>query len=70
MPDTASSWKGKGAARLGSMMRKAAVAASLVATYVASTGVKSDTEALPLRCCLMSLSLPWDALCHDLLFKV
>ena len=70
MPEAASSWKAKGAARLGTIMRKAAFAASLAATYVASTGTKSNAETLPLRCCLMSLSLPWDVLSHDLLYKV
>lgn len=66
-----SPWNSKPATKFGTIMRKAAVAASLVAkqAYVASTGVRNDMEALPLRCCLMSLSLPWDVLANDLLFK-
>ncbi|MCO5575867.1 hypothetical protein L7F22_029672 [Adiantum nelumboides] len=61
----------KSGTKISSMMRKAAMAASLAAkhAYVASTSARYDMEALPLRCCLMSLSLPWDVLAHDLLFK-
>lgn len=68
---SSSLWNSRSAAKIGTIMRKAAVAASLAAkqAYVGSTGVSSDMEPLPLRCCLMSLSLPWDVLAHDLLFK-
>ncbi|KAI5058591.1 hypothetical protein GOP47_0026761 [Adiantum capillus-veneris] len=70
-PVSSSPWNSKSATKIGSMMRKAAVAASLAAkhAYVSSTSARYDMEALPLRCCLMSLSLPWDVLAHDLLFK-
>uniref|UniRef100_A0A0D6R2Y0 Uncharacterized protein n=1 Tax=Araucaria cunninghamii TaxID=56994 RepID=A0A0D6R2Y0_ARACU len=38
--------------------------------YVAAAATKKpESEMLPLRCCLMSLSLPWETLAHDLLFK-
>ncbi|KAF3330999.1 hypothetical protein FCM35_KLT04353 [Carex littledalei] len=30
----------------------------------------SSETILPLKCCLMSISLPWDTIAHDLLFKV
>ncbi|BBN18007.1 hypothetical protein MPTK1_7g18780 [Marchantia polymorpha subsp. ruderalis] len=59
---------------LGSIMRKAAVVASAVAKNVAAAasdngGGWAEGELIPLRCCLMSLSLPWDTLARDLLFK-
>eukprot|EP01018_Ginkgo_biloba_P039993 Gb_20533 [translate_table: standard] len=57
---------------IGTIVRKAAIAASVAAKQayvVASAARKPDTEMLPLRCCLMSLSLPWDTLAYDLLFK-
>ncbi|KAL2613480.1 hypothetical protein R1flu_025172 [Riccia fluitans] len=57
----------------GTIMRKAAVVASTVAKNVVAAasenGARSEGEMLPLRCCLMSLSLPWDTLARDLLFK-
>ncbi|OVA09420.1 Protein of unknown function DUF2045 [Macleaya cordata] len=60
---------------VGTIVRKAASAASVAAKHAyaaaaaASTG-RSDEELLPLKCCLMSISLPWDHIAHDLLFKV
>ncbi|XP_072990388.1 uncharacterized protein [Typha latifolia] len=56
---------------LGSIVQKAASAASELAKHAyaaASTNRKSD-ELLPLKCCLMSISLPWEHIAHDLLFK-
>lgn len=50
---------------LGSLVRRAAVAAS---KQVAGYGAAAQ-KLTPLRCCLMSLSLPWDSLAYDLLFK-
>eukprot|EP00250_Pteridium_aquilinum_P014828 c22224_g1_i4 orf=274-1638(+) len=68
---TSSPWNSKSTTKFGTIMRRAAAAASLAAkqAYVVSTGARTETGALPLRCCLMSLSLPWDVLAHDLLFK-
>lgn len=38
--------------------------------YVAAAAAKKpESEMLPLRCCLMSISLPWETLARDLLFK-
>ncbi|KAH9297372.1 hypothetical protein KI387_029054, partial [Taxus chinensis] len=38
--------------------------------YVAAAAAKKpESEMLPLRCCLMSISLPWEILARDLLFK-
>lgn len=58
---------------LGTIVWKAALAASTAArnaVIASSNGGKHDLSApLPLRCCLMSLSLPWNSLAHDLLFK-
>lgn len=57
---------------IGTIVRKAAIAASTAAkhAYVAvGAAKKPDSEMLPLRCCLMSLSLPWENIAHDLLFK-
>ncbi|XP_020591122.1 uncharacterized protein LOC110031984 [Phalaenopsis equestris] len=51
---------------------KAASAASVLAKQActaASTTKKTDKELLPLKCCLMSISLPWEYIAHDLLFK-
>lgn len=51
----------------GSIMRYAATAAKQAMTVA---NQRLDPNApLPLRCCLMSLSLPWDTLASDLLFK-
>ncbi|XP_078430501.1 CW7 isoform X2 [Wolffia australiana] len=47
---------------LGSIIRQAASAASRITQ-------KPDAELLPLKCSLMSVSLPWENIAHDLLFK-
>lgn len=56
---------------LGTIVRKAASAASLAAkqAYAAASTRRSDEELLPLKCCLMSISLPWENIAHDILFK-
>ncbi|OAY68232.1 Uncharacterized protein ACMD2_10415, partial [Ananas comosus] len=57
---------------LGSIVHKAASAASELAKHAyaaTSSGRKFDEELLPLKCCLMSISLPWETIAHDLLFK-
>lgn len=63
----------KGGLNFGAMVRKAASAAQVAAKQayaVAAAGRSSDEEMLPLKCCLMSVSLPWEHIAYDLLFKV
>ncbi|KAG6400363.1 hypothetical protein SASPL_137191 [Salvia splendens] len=58
---------------LGIIVRKAASVASTAAKQAyaaASSSPNLDGEMLPLKCCLMSISLPWENIVHDLLFKV
>lgn len=58
---------------IGSMVRKAASVASVAAknAYAAAASSHSfDEEIIPLKCCLMSISLPWEHIACDLLFKV
>ncbi|KAB1203960.1 hypothetical protein CJ030_MR8G001954 [Morella rubra] len=59
---------------IGSIFRRAASVASVAAKHAyaaaAATPMSSDEEMLPLKCCLMSISLPWENIAHDLLFKV
>lgn len=55
------------------IVRRAANVASVAAKHAyAAAGVNhsADFEMLPLKCCLMSISLPWDHIAYDLLFKV
>ncbi|XP_010936178.1 uncharacterized protein [Elaeis guineensis] len=55
---------------LGTIVHRAASAASELAKHAyAVTNRSSDLELLPLKCCLMSISLPWELIAHDLLFK-
>ncbi|XP_068657266.1 uncharacterized protein [Aristolochia californica] len=54
---------------LGTFVRKAASAASVAARHAYAVTRRSDDEHLPLKCCLMSISLPWEQIAHDLLFK-
>ncbi|KAG8494073.1 hypothetical protein CXB51_011584 [Gossypium anomalum] len=65
--------KSKRGLRLGSMFRKAASVVSLAAkhAYAAAAATStSDEEMIPLKCCLMSITLPWEHIARDLLFKV
>ncbi|GAB2269581.1 hypothetical protein Dimus_004503 [Dionaea muscipula] len=58
---------------IGTIVRKAASVASVAAkqAYAAAAASRnSDEEMLPLKCCLMSISLPWEHIAYDLLFKV
>lgn len=58
---------------IGSVFRKAASVASVAAKHAyaaAAASSTSDDEMLPLKCCLMSISLPWEHIAYDLLFKV
>ncbi|RZC44429.1 hypothetical protein C5167_037386 [Papaver somniferum] len=64
--------KGSFGDNVGTLFRKAASAASIAAkqAYAAATSSsRFDDEHLPLKCNLMSISLPWEYLAHDLLFK-
>ncbi|KAM5565912.1 hypothetical protein ABKV19_019760 [Rosa sericea] len=57
---------------IGFMVRKAASVASVAAknAYAAAASSHSfDEEMIPLKCCLMSISLPWEHIAYDLLFK-
>ncbi|KAK8683984.1 hypothetical protein V6N13_040022 [Hibiscus sabdariffa] len=58
---------------LGSIVRKAASVASVAAKNVyaaaAAATSSSDEEMIPLKCCLMSITLPWEHIAYDLLFK-
>ncbi|KAJ7966498.1 putative CW7 protein [Quillaja saponaria] len=57
-----------------SIVRRAASIASVAAkhAYAAASASTSnfDEEIIPLKCCLMSISLPWEHIAYDLLFKV
>lgn len=57
---------------IGTIVRKAATVASVAAkhAYAAAAATRSsDEEMLPLKCCLMSISLPWEHIAYDLMFK-
>ncbi|KAL5706680.1 hypothetical protein ACHQM5_024815 [Ranunculus cassubicifolius] len=54
---------------LGTIVRKASLAAKQ-AYAAASSNRTSDEEMLPLKCSLMSISLPWEHIAHDILFKL
>ncbi|CAH9119391.1 unnamed protein product [Cuscuta epithymum] len=58
---------------IGSVVRRAATVASVAAKHAyaaASATTRSSDEGMtPLKCCLMSISLPWEHIAHDLLLK-
>ncbi|KAL1546872.1 hypothetical protein AAHA92_23413 [Salvia divinorum] len=54
---------------LGTIVRKAASVASMAAKQAYAAASALDGETLPLKCCLISVSLPWENIVHDLLFK-
>ncbi|KNA23819.1 hypothetical protein SOVF_021710, partial [Spinacia oleracea] len=60
----------KGAFGLATIVRRAASVASVAAkqAYAAASN-NADDEMLPLNCSLMSVSLPWEHIAHDLLLK-
>ncbi|KAI3725623.1 hypothetical protein L1987_65414 [Smallanthus sonchifolius] len=61
-----------GKLRIGAMVRKAASVAQEAAKNayaVASSTRNSEGGMVPLKCCLMSVSLPWEHIAYDLLFK-
>lgn len=56
----------------GTFVRRAASVASVAAKHALAAAASTqgpDDEMLPLKCCLMSVSLPWEHIAHDLLFK-
>lgn len=58
---------------IGRFVRRAASVASVAAkhAYAAASATRiPEEEMLPLNCCLMSVSLPWEQIAQDLLFKV
>lgn len=62
----------QGGFKIGAMVRKAANVAQVAAKNayaVASSTRNPDGGMVPLKCCLMSISLPWEHIAHDLLFK-
>ncbi|XP_031376399.1 uncharacterized protein KIAA0930 homolog isoform X2 [Punica granatum] len=57
---------------IGSIFQKAATVASVAAKHAyaaASAATNHEEEMIPLKCCLMSVSLPWEHIAYDLLFK-
>ncbi|XP_075485039.1 uncharacterized protein LOC142524814 isoform X2 [Primulina tabacum] len=57
---------------IGTMVRTAASVASMAAKHAyaaASANRPSEEEMVPLNCRLMSVSLPWEHIAQDLLFK-
>ncbi|CAA3022906.1 Hypothetical predicted protein [Olea europaea subsp. europaea] len=56
---------------IGTIFRQAASVATMAAkqAYAAASTTQTEEEMLPLRCCLISISLPWEHIAHDLLFK-
>ncbi|KAG5065344.1 uncharacterized protein KIAA0930 homolog isoform X1 [Glycine soja] len=57
---------------LGVIVHKAASAASVAARHAyaaASASSPNFDELIPLKCSLMSISLPWEFIAYDLLFK-
>ncbi|KAM3305070.1 putative protein isoform X1 [Capsicum chacoense] len=54
----------------GAVVRRAASVASEAAKHAyAAASATRDEGMIPLKCCLMSISLPWEYIAHDLLFK-
>jgi len=51
------------------IVKQAVNVASFAAKAYAAASKNTDDEMLPLKCCLMSISLPWEHIAHDLLFK-
>nr|GEV37705.1 hypothetical protein [Tanacetum cinerariifolium] len=62
----------QGGSKIGAMVRKAASVAQVAAknAYAAASSTRNpDGGMVPLKCCLMSISLPWEHIAYDLLFK-
>lgn len=58
---------------LGVIVRRAATVASVAARHAyaaASSSSSNFDEMIPLKCSLMSISLPWEYIAYDLMFKV
>ncbi|KAL8197762.1 hypothetical protein R6Q57_024226 [Mikania cordata] len=65
----------QGGLKIGAMVRKAASVAQVAAknAYAAAASSTRNSDGgmtmVPLKCCLMSISLPWEHIAFDLLFK-
>ncbi|KAJ0453072.1 hypothetical protein HanRHA438_Chr15g0731141 [Helianthus annuus] len=64
----------QGGLKIGAMVRKAASVAQVAAknAYAAASSTRNSDGGMvmvPLKCCLMSISLPWEHIAYDLLFK-
>ncbi|KAK9740480.1 hypothetical protein RND81_03G038800 [Saponaria officinalis] len=54
---------------LATIVKKASSFASVAKKVYEAASRNADDEMLPLKCCLMSISLPWEHIAHDMLFK-
>ncbi|KAI4366497.1 hypothetical protein MLD38_022368 [Melastoma candidum] len=57
---------------VGTIFRKAVAVANVAARHAyaaASASSSYNDEMIPLKCCLMSISLPWEHIAYDLLYK-
>ncbi|KAL9238021.1 hypothetical protein vseg_012501 [Gypsophila vaccaria] len=54
---------------LATIVKKASTFASVAKQVYEAASKNTDDEMLPLKCCLMSISLPWEHIAYDLLFK-
>lgn len=71
IPSYSSAKSSKKKSRIRETVRKAAIVASATAKHVYAAGEsQSSDKTHPLKCCLMSISLPWECIAYDLLFKV
>ncbi|XP_076925481.1 uncharacterized protein LOC143588334 [Bidens hawaiensis] len=61
----------QGGLKIGAMVRKAASVAQVAAknAYAVASSTRNSDGMVPLKCCLMSISLPWEHIASDLLFK-
>ncbi|XP_017252371.1 uncharacterized protein LOC108222911 [Daucus carota subsp. sativus] len=70
IPSYSSAKSSKKKSRIRETVRKAAIVASATAKHVYAAGEsQSSDKTHPLKCCLMSISLPWECIAYDLLFK-
>lgn len=67
--DVATDSASRTGSRIGLIFKKAAMVAKH-AYEATSASTSYENEMVPLKCGLMSVSLPWDHIAHDLLFKV
>ncbi|KAK1395960.1 Cw7 protein [Heracleum sosnowskyi] len=56
--------------RISETVRKAATVASATAKHVYAAGASHSSDKMhPLKCCLMSISLPWECIAYDLFIQ-